>query len=293
MLLGTGHEWHLAVGLPALPAAPAPSAPIQLAFLDGAPAALEELEGIERHRDTAVSSPESREHGTMVACLIKRGLQSTEHLPRCSSVLHSFSLEVQGGAVSVWSFCEALAAALERGVSLVNVSVTVRTANAREEKMLAVLIELAARLGVLLVIAANETKCAATTFAHSHWPIFAVAEDESRGVSFFNTPSLNDNGLLVPCGEMTALAVSGQDRVLSGHGYAAALATVALTRLRAAVPEASPSAVRGAIRLLGWPRKSVAPPRLDCRQLLTHLRPVEAGRARRYLVDSSASKIGD
>ncbi len=156
---------------------------------------------------------------------------------------------------------------IEHGARILNVSAALTEARAREQGELAQVLDLAARRGVLVVVAAgNQRVIGGSTLTRHGWvlPVVAYARSGRPAEGATLGGSIGRRGLGAPGEEVTSLAPGGGRVQLGGSSAAAPFVTGAAALIWSELPGVSGPELRLALMTgVGRRRRSVVPPLLD------------------------------
>lgn len=209
-------------------------------------------------------------HGTFVAGILaaRRGTAAPAICPGCTLALRPIFGALRAQAVPVAPPRELAAAIREciaAGARIVNISATLTTTRGDERGLLAQALDLAARRGVLVVVAAgNQATVAGSVLSRHRWalPVVACSASGHPVASATLGMSIGARGLCAPGEDVVSLAPGGGQRRLGGSSTAAPVVTGAAALIWSEHPEAHAAEIRSALTG-GARRASVVPPLLD------------------------------
>ena len=154
---------------------------------------------------------------------------------------------------------------IDVGARIVNISAALTTTRGDERGLLAQALDLAARRGVIVVVAAgNQATVAGSVLTRHRWvlPVAACSASGRPVASATLSASIGARGLCAPGDDVTSLAPGGGLRRLGGSSTAAPFVTGAAALIWSEHPKAHAAAIRFALTA-GGRRPSVVPPLLD------------------------------
>ncbi len=212
-------------------------------------------------------------HGTFMAGILsaRRDGVAPALCPGCTLVVRPIFAEAQATerlpAASPQDLAGAVLECIDAGVRVLNLSVTLVRASARDERALQHTLDHAFRRGVAVVAAAgNESAVGGSVITRHPWVIPVV------GYSLGGRPLLRSNygaaigrqGLGAPGENVTSLSADGATATLGGTSVAAPFVTGTFALLLSAFAGVSATQVHAAMTRLAPARRStVVPPLLD------------------------------
>jgi subtilisin family serine protease len=213
-------------------------------------------------------------HGTFVAAILAADPTSPAPAicPRCTLLLRPIFPERMAGedpmpSTSPEELAAALAACVDAGARVVNLSLAILRPSARGERELGLALDTAARRGVIVVAAAgNQGILGSSALTRHPWVIPVAACDLAGaplGLSNLSA-STGRRGLTAPGADVTSLRPDGKPEVGSGTSVAAPFVTGAIALLWSERPDAPAAAIKQAIlRPHVGRRPGLVPPPLD------------------------------
>lgn len=212
-------------------------------------------------------------HGTFVAGILsaRRGTVVPAVCPGCTLLLRPiFGGSRQSHDVPA-ATPEELAAAMheciEGGAQILNVSAALTRSRGQEQRALVQVLDLAARRGVVVVVAAgNQRVITSSTLTRHPWVVSVVAYSRSGRPMASSTlgRSIGQRGLGAPGEDVTSLAPGGGRVQLGGSSTAAPFVAGAAALIRSEFPRVAGAEVRFALTTgVGRRRGGVVPPLLD------------------------------
>jgi subtilisin family serine protease len=213
-------------------------------------------------------------HGTFVAAMFAAEPSSPAPAicPGCTLLLRPIFTEGTAGAdwmpsASPEELAEALTACVEAGARVVNLSLGITRSSARGERALGMALDVAARRGAVVVVAAgNQGLVGASPLTRHPWVIPVSACDLSGApLGFTNLgSSIGRRGLAAPGVGVTSLGPDGQPTVAAGTSIAAPFVAGTTALLWSERPDAPSAAIKEAIlRPHAGRRPGIVPPLLD------------------------------
>lgn len=224
-------------------------------------------------------------HGTFVAGILsaRRGSGAPALCPGCTLVVRPIFAEAPSidrlPAASPQDLAAAVLECIDAGARVLNLSVTLARASARDEHTIQTVLDHACRRGVAVVAAAgNESAIGGSVITRHPWIVPVI------GYSLRGRPLAQSNlgavigrqGLGAPGHNVTSLCASGGTCTSSGTSVAAPFVAGAFALLLSAFPRATASEVRAALSRSGPARRrTVVPPLLDARAAYRALRAAQ------------------
>ena len=213
-------------------------------------------------------------HGTFVAGILsaKRGSAAPAICPDCTLLVNPvFSETLTGGAEQPSSTPEKLASAIleciEAGARVVNLSLAVSRSSSKGERALKLMLDHAARRGVIIVAAAGNQGTVGGTTITSHPWVVPVAACDARGRPTRESNlghSMGRRGLMAPGDGITSLGANGQPVTLGGTSVAVPFVTGAIALIWSEFPTATAAEVKAAVtQAIAGRRATVTPPLMD------------------------------
>jgi subtilisin family serine protease len=215
-------------------------------------------------------------HGTLVAGLLhaRRDSLAPGICPGCRLLVRPIFPEAREVSRSTdmpsatpEDVTRAIYEVLDAGARIINLSVALLGQGSRSEQQLEHALHAAAHRGVIVVVAAgNDGLVGSSSITRHPWVIPVVGcERTGRILSTSNLgASIGSRGLSAPGQDILGLSSRGGYERFSGTSVAVAFVVGAIALLSAAVPRATPTALRLAVtRGSGHTRRSVTPPLLD------------------------------
>jgi subtilisin family serine protease len=212
-------------------------------------------------------------HGTLVAGVLVASRESGAPgiCPRCVLVVRPIFRDTAPGihrmpAATADQLADAIVDCVDAGARVVNVSAAL-TGRARGERRIADALELAARRGSLVVVAAgNDASIGSSAVTRHPWvlPVLACDAAGRPGADANVSRSIAVRGVLAPGENIRSLRPDGAFREFSGTSAAAPFVTGTAALLWSLFPAASASDVRLALTQMASKRRTqVVPPLLD------------------------------
>jgi subtilisin family serine protease len=213
-------------------------------------------------------------HGTLVAGILvaERGSPAPAICPGCTLQVQPIFPERTAASdpmpsTSPEELADALAASMNAGAHVVNLSLGILRASARGERDLGLALDAAAQRGVIIVAAAgNQGIIGSSVLARHAWVISVAACDLAGaplGLSNFGA-SIGRRGLTAPGAGVTSLRPDGQPTIAGGTSVATPFVTGAIALLWSARPAVPAALVKQAIlRPHAGRRPAIVPPLLD------------------------------
>ena len=213
-------------------------------------------------------------HGTFVAGILcaSRNSPAPAICPGCTLLVRPiFTDRISASAPMPSSTPEELAAAIvdciDAGAHLINMSVALAQPSTRGHQELEDALDLAAKRGVIAVVAAgNQGTLGSSVITRHPWVIPVVACDSlGRPMNQSNLgSSIGRRGLGGPGDNITSLGAEGQPITFGGTSAAVPFVTGSVALLRSEFPAATAAEVKLAVTQAYAPRRaSVVPPLLD------------------------------
>ena len=213
-------------------------------------------------------------HGTFVAGILsaKRGSVAPGICPSCTVLARPIFAESTSAADPTPSatpsdLAQAILECLDAGARLINVSAALAQVSSKNEQILTDALDRAARLEVIVLVAAgNEGSVGSTSITSHPWVIPVVGYDlHGRPLNFTNLgSSIGRRGLGAPGDQITSLGTSGKPLTMSGTSAATPFVTGAIALLWSAFPKATVALLKAAITQAHAPRRTtVVPPLMD------------------------------
>lgn len=212
------------------------------------------------------------QHGTFTAGILaaSRGADAPGICPGCTLLVRPLFSAANVQSPILTASPEALAVALHDamvgGACIINLSLGVANATAKQFDDLRMVLGEAARRGVLVIAAAgNEAVFANSPLLHHPW-VIPVAGCGTDGMpSHFSnfTLSVGRRGVLAPAERITSLNSAGGSATLSGTSAAVPFVTGALALIWSVLPSASGADIWAALSSAHRRRRGVVPPILN------------------------------
>mgnify|MGYP001481134726 CR=1 FL=1 len=213
-------------------------------------------------------------HGTFVAGILsaKRGSSAPAICPGCTLVIRPIFPEHGTGhdempSATPEELATAIIDCLNAGVRVINLSLAVAQPSMKGEQALEEALNLAARRGILVVVAAgNQGTLGSSALTRHPWVIPVAGCDlKGRPLKESNlSSSIGRRGLLAPGAGITSLGTNSQPLMSGGTSVAGPFVTGAIALLWSEFPAASAAQVKFAVTQASLPRRtSVVPPVLD------------------------------
>jgi subtilisin family serine protease len=212
-------------------------------------------------------------HGTFVAGILsaERGSGAPALCPGCSLVVRPIFGEAPAigrlPAASPQDLAAAVLECIDAGAQVLNLSVTLVRASARDERALQAVLDHACRRGVAVIAAAgNESAIGGSVITRHRWVVPVVAYGRSgRPLTSSNFgPVIGRHGLGAPGEDVTSLSATGELVTSGGTSVAAPFVAGAFALLLSAFPDVGAGEVRAALHGSGPPRRrTVIPPLMD------------------------------
>lgn len=220
-------------------------------------------------------------HGTFVAGVLhaRRGGKAPGLCPGCRLLVRPiFSEQADGGmpACDAQDLARAIVDCVQAGARLLNLSLGLGHASASALRELGDALDLAARKGALMVVAAGNQSAIGGSLLTRHAAVIPVAACALNGriAALSNLGfAIGRRGLAAPGEDVESLSPGGGTRSFSGTSAAAPFVTGAAALLWSLFPRASAHHIRHA--LLHSPaqaRTSIVPPLLDAQSAWDSLR---------------------
>ncbi len=210
-------------------------------------------------------------HGTLVAGVLvaRRETGAAAVCPGCTLLVRPIFTESQKvmddqPAASPGDLAVAIRDCIAAGATIINISAALLQPSLNGERALQEALDLAARRGVIVAVAAgNQGAVGGTAITRHPWAI-AVAACDERGklLSYTNLGgAIGRRGLLAPGKEIAGLDSAGGVASFSGTSAATPLVTGTAALLRSEFPRATGAQIRMALAHSSGPRRaSVVPP---------------------------------
>lgn len=270
------------VKLPALMERTSGSAELKIGLIDGPVVAqhadlagerLRELHGNNGGACTRATSAACM-HGTFVAGILsaRRGTVAPAICPDCTLLVRPIFAETTAAngempSAAPEELAQAILDCIDAGARLLNVSAALVQPSVKSERALQEALDLAARRGVIVIVAAGNQGILGSTAITGHpWVIPVVAYDrQSRPIDHSNLgSSIGRRGLGAPGDRVTSLGAQGEPLTLGGTSAAAPFVTGAIALLWSEFPAATATEVKLAATRASMPRRTtVVPPLLD------------------------------
>lgn len=213
-------------------------------------------------------------HGTFVAGILsaKRGSAAPAICPGCTLLIRPIFPEHRTGHEQMPSATpEELATAIidcvNAGVRVINLSLAVAQPSMQGEQALEEALNVSARRGVLVVVAAgNQGTLGSSALTRHPWVIPVAGCDlKGRPINESNlSSSIGRRGLLAPGAGITSLGTNNQAVMSGGTSVAGPFVTGTIALLWSEFPAASAAQIKFAVTQASQPRRaSVVPPLLD------------------------------
>jgi subtilisin family serine protease len=218
-----------------------------------------------------VSRGPACDHGTFIAGILvaSRSSPTPGICPACTLALRPVfgdSAPIgDGPSTSADDVAAAIAACVDGGATLINLSLAVRRASERGRRQLEASLDHAARREVIVVAAAgNEGSVASSAITSHPWVVPVVAYDRRGALQPYSNlaRSIGQRGVGGPGDRIPGLGADGEHVAEGGTSAAAAFVTGALALLWSLFPRASGSTLRSA---LGPSKPALVPRLLDTR----------------------------
>jgi subtilisin family serine protease len=255
---------------------------IVIALIDGPIAAgiatlpVERVGAVPGMRGAVCAAPDSFAcmHGTLVAGILTadRDSPAPAICPGCTLLVGPIFSEQAAGfhpmpSTSAEELSDALAASMDAGARIVNLSLAVLQSSARGQRALDCALNEAARRGVIIVAAAGNQGIVGGSCLVRHAWVIPVAACDLAGAPLRQSnlgASIGRRGLAAPGTNVTSLGSDGQPMVAGGTSIAAPFVTGTIALLWSAWPSASAALVKQAIlRPHVGRRSAIVPPLLD------------------------------
>ncbi len=221
-------------------------------------------------------------HGTFVAGILsaKRGSAAPAICPGCTLLIrpifpeHRTSHEQMPSATPE-ELATAIIDCVNAGVRVINLSLAVAQPSMQGEQALEEALNVSARRGVLVVVAAgNQGTLGSSALTRHPWVIPVAGCDlNGRPLNESNlSSSIGRRGLLAPGDGITSSGTNGQPLTSGGTSVAGPFVTGAIALLWSEFPAASAAQIKFAVTQASQPRRaSVVPPLLDAASAYNHL----------------------
>lgn len=210
-------------------------------------------------------------HGTFIAGILaaRRGMSAPAICPRCTLCVHAvFADHVahgRTGAATPDRLADGIVACLAAGARVINISAALYHPRPDHERRLLDALDLAARRGAIVVVAAGNDRAIGSTALTGHpWVIPVTAYDQAgRAMGRSNLGrSIGHRGLGGPGDRVTSLGSDGGLLTQSGTSVAAPFVTGAIALLWSLFPDAAAPEVRLAVTAPNR-RRALVPPLLN------------------------------
>jgi subtilisin family serine protease len=213
-------------------------------------------------------------HGTFVAGILsaKRGSVAPAICPGCTLLVRPIFAETTAvnrdmPTAKPEDLAQAILDCIDAGARVLNVSAALAQSSIRNEHTIKEALDLAARRGVIVIVAAgNQGTLGSSCITHHSWVIPVVACNlAGRPTNETNFGrSIGRHGLSGPGDCITSLGAKGQSLTLGGTSAAAPFVTGAIALLWSEFPAATATQIKLAISQTTTSRRaSVVPPLLD------------------------------
>lgn len=214
------------------------------------------------------------QHGTFVAGILsaKRGSVAPAICPGCTLLARPIFRETASGngalpAATPGELARAILDCIEAGARVLNISAALGRPSSRSERAVEEALDMAARRGVLVVVAAgNESTLGSTALTCHPWVIPVVGYNlHGRPMSYSNLgSSIGRRGVGAPGDRITSTGANGQPLTLDGSSAAAPFVTGTIALLWSEFPGATAAEIRFATTRANTRRpRTVVPPLLD------------------------------
>ncbi|MCC6698936.1 MAG: S8 family serine peptidase [Candidatus Hydrogenedentes bacterium] len=226
-------------------------------------------------------------HGTFVAGILtgQRGSTAPAICPDCTLLVRPIFTESAASngempSASPAELARAITDCVMAGARVLNMSAALALASIQAERALEEALDLAARRGAIVVVAAgNQTRLGSTALTRHPWvlPVAAYGLDGQPLETTNLGNSIGRQGLGAPGVGVTSLGSSGKPLALQGTSAAAPFVTGALALLWSEFPDVSATGLKTALtQAHSHRRSSVVPPLLDAWAAFQYLRTVNA-----------------
>jgi subtilisin family serine protease len=217
------------------------------------------------------------QHGTFIAGILaaRRETSVTGICPGCTLLIRPVFAAANAGshlpAASPEALASALHDAMQGAARIINLSLSIANATARQSLEIRLILGDAARRGVLVIAAAgNEAVFANSPLLHHPWVIpVAGCKIDGRPSHFSNfTLSVGRRGVLAPSEHITSLSSGGGSATLSGTSAAVPFVTGTLSLIWSLFPSASGPEIWSALADAHRQRRGIVPPVLNAEATL-------------------------
>jgi subtilisin family serine protease len=214
------------------------------------------------------------QHGTFVAGILaaRRGSVAPAICPDCTLLVRPIFRETgwEKGALPAATpeeLARSILDCVEAGARVLNVSAALARPSSSSARAVEEALDLAARRGVIVVVAAgNQSTLGSTVLTAHHWVIpVAGYNRDGRPTDYSNLgSSIGRRGVGAPADRITSTGAIGEPLTLGGTSAAAPFVTGAVALLWSEFPRARPAAIRFATtQANARRRRTVVPPLLD------------------------------
>ena len=214
-------------------------------------------------------------HGSFTAGILsaKRGSPAPAICPGCTLLVRPIFKEVAAGngalpSATPGELAKAIVECIEAGARVLNLSAAFAQPSSGGERELEEALDYAARLGVVVVVAAGNQGTLGSSAITRHPWVIPVAACDLRGRPVGQTnlgSSVGRRGLLAPGEGVASLGAEGGPLSLGGTSVAAPFVTGTIALLWSMFPRVSAAEVKHAVTMgaYGRGRTTIVPPLLD------------------------------